>query len=291
MKQKIISLVLGIVVVLPLSAAGFVVAQESDSESNETTLEQSTAPAQTYGVSSVLRTGTVVQPDPNDSKKVIAASGENLVAAFGIVVPGDDLPISIGEVGGQSTVHVATTGRHSALVTNERGTIQTGDYLALSSLSGTLAKSTEKQEVVFAKALGGFDGKSNVVGSTTLVDADGKPRQQVSIGLIPVAIEIIKNPQQVSTDVNTPDVLKRIGEAIAEKPVDPVRLYIGVGVVVLSVIIAVTLLAVGVRNSIISIGRNPLSKKSIFKGLLQVILTSVLVLIIGLFTVYLLLRL
>lgn len=58
-----------------------------------------------------------------------------------------------------------------------------------------------------------------------------------------------------------------------------------------SVITALVLLYAGVRNAIISIGRNPMSRKSIVKALIQVILTSLLILIIGLFAVYLLLKL
>ena len=55
--------------------------------------------------------------------------------------------------------------------------------------------------------------------------------------------------------------------------------------------IAGSLLYSGIRSSVISIGRNPLSKESITKSLLQIILTSIIIFLIGLFGVYLLLRL
>ena len=69
------------------------------------------------------------------------------------------------------------------------------------------------------------------------------------------------------------------------------RIYLSIAITGLSIIVAITVLYSGVRNSIISIGRNPLSKKSIFRGLLEIILTAFLILIIGLFAVYLLLKL
>jgi hypothetical protein len=47
----------------------------------------------------------------------------------------------------------------------------------------------------------------------------------------------------------------------------------------------------GVRNTLISIGRNPLSKKTIYKGLIQIILMGLIIFITGLFGVYLLLKL
>jgi hypothetical protein len=59
----------------------------------------------------------------------------------------------------------------------------------------------------------------------------------------------------------------------------------------ISAIIALSVLLVGVKSSITAIGRNPLSKKSILTGLFQVITVAILVFIVGMFGVYLLLRL
>jgi len=47
----------------------------------------------------------------------------------------------------------------------------------------------------------------------------------------------------------------------------------------------------GVRTTMVSIGRNPLAKASIMRGLAQVVLVSIIIFIIGLIGVYLLLKL
>ncbi len=120
---------------------------------------------------------------------------------------------------------------------------------------------------------------------------NGSGTETVQLGLIPVAINIQRNPNDRSTKANLPEFLERIGQAIAERQVSPFRIYLSIFIVGITVIIALIMLHSGVRTALISIGRNPLSKKSIFRGLLEVILTSFLVLIIGMFTVYLLLRL
>ena len=78
---------------------------------------------------------------------------------------------------------------------------------------------------------------------------------------------------------------------IAEKPVSPIRIYLSIGVASISVIAAIAIIYAGVRSGVISIGRNPMSKKSIFRALIETILTSLLILIIGMFAVYLLLKL
>jgi hypothetical protein len=56
-------------------------------------------------------------------------------------------------------------------------------------------------------------------------------------------------------------------------------------------VVAGSMLYAGVRSSMISIGRNPLSKQSIVKSMVQVIITSFMVFILGIFGVYLLLKL
>ena len=47
----------------------------------------------------------------------------------------------------------------------------------------------------------------------------------------------------------------------------------------------------GVRSGMIAIGRNPLSKKSILRGIVQVIIVAITIFLIGIFGVYLLLKL
>jgi hypothetical protein len=143
---------------------------------------------------------------------------------------------------------------------------------------------------VFGRAVEGFNGTSNGIGSETLKSSTGAS-VGVTLGVIPVAIQIEHNPTKESTKVNLPKALQRIGQAIAEKPISPVRTYLSIAITGISTIMALLILYSGVRSGLIAIGRNPLSKGHIFRGLLAVVLTSIIVLIIGLFAVYLLLKL
>lgn len=249
-------------------------------------VQQQIAPSQ-YRADTNLRPGTIVQV-ADEATKVKPATQDTVQGAFGVVVTYDS-PLSLtgGDAG---NLYVATTGRQLMMVTSEGGPIEAGDYLTVSALSGTLMKASD-QEMIFAKALETFDGKSDLLGSVTLKDKDGNPFKEVGISSIQATIEISKNPNKISTEANLPDQLQRLGQQVAEKEVSPVRIYISMGIVFISIIVALVTLYAGIRSAIIAIGRNPLSKKSIFRGLLEVVLTSILVLIIGLFAVYLLLRL
>lgn len=249
-------------------------------------VQQQIAPSR-YAADANLRPGTIVQV-ADEATKVKPATQDTVQGAFGVVVRyNSPLSLTGGDAG---NLYVATTGRQLMMVTSEGGPIAAGDYLTVSALSGTLMKASD-QEMVFAKALETFDGKSDLIGSTTLKDKNGNPFKEVGVSTIQATIEIAKNPNKVSTEANLPDQLQRLGQQIAEKEVSPVRIYISMGIVFISIIVALVTLYAGIRSAIIAIGRNPLSKKSIFRGLLEVVLTAILVLIIGLFAVYLLLRL
>jgi hypothetical protein len=244
-----------------------------------------------YSADGNLPIGTIIQPDGTDGNKVKIADITHLDQMFGAVVTPESLPLTI--TGGSATnqIYVATTGKWKVLVTTENGSIKAGDNVSLSNLKGTAMKATTDQEIIFGKALNNFDGKTNVISKTALKYDTGKDSKVVSIGLIQVAIDIRHNPDVRSTKTKLPPQLERLGEQIAEKELSPFRMYLCIAIVIVSIIIATVVLYSGIRSSILAIGRNPLSKKTIFKGLLQIIFVAFIILIIGLFTVYLLLKL
>lgn len=245
---------------------------------------------QGYAADSALQTGTVVQLEGGANAKVGPATSKNLNQMYGVVVDPHELSLTLSDSSLANESYVATSGTYDVLVSNQGGPISSGDFVTLSAIDGVAMKAGTDEPTVLGRAAGGFTGKSGV-GSIPLKNVNGQPTQTVTLGLVPVAINIQRNPNKKSTKVDVPKPLQRIGQAIAEKPVSPIRIYLSVAITVLCIIIAITVLSAGIRNSIIAIGRNPLSKKSIFRGLLEIVLTSFLILIIGLFTVYLLLKL
>jgi hypothetical protein len=84
--------------------------------------------------------------------------------------------------------------------------------------------------------------------------------------------------------------LLRIANSLAGKQVSPERVYTALGIFLVSLAVASSLIYVGVRTSMISIGRNPLSKHSIMRGLMQVVFAATLVFGAGLLGVFLLVR-
>ena len=243
-----------------------------------------------YSADRPLDDGTIVVLQDSKNSKVKAATQSQVQNMFGVTVDPNQLTLRISNGEMQNEVFVAVSGTYDVLVSNQEGDIAAGDYLTLSSIDGVAMKAGDQEVTVFGRANAGFIPSSVSLGTASLKDTDGKTKT-VRLGSIPVTIDIKNNPNHKSTEAKLPDFLRRVGKAVAEKEVSPLRMYLSIGIAVISLIAAIAVLYAGVRNSVISIGRNPMSKGSIFRALLEVILTSALILIIGLFAVYLLLKL
>lgn len=245
---------------------------------------------QSYAADTKLDNGTIVQLDSSKADKVKVATQENLTNMFGVTIDPSKLLISSSSEGGGTQVYVAASGTYNTLVSTQGGPIAIGDYVTLSSINGVAMKAGTEEKTVFGRATANFDGKGVTLGTTTLKDDAGQTKT-VQLGSIAVTINIQRNPNIKSTKVNVPDALQRVGQAIAEKEVSPIRIYLSMGITLISIVAAIAILYAGVRNGVISIGRNPMGKKTIFRALIEVILTALLILVVGLFAVYLLLKL
>jgi len=243
---------------------------------------------QGYATDEILQRGMLVSIKESDASKIEAAERQNIKRLHGIVVNQNDSPVTIS--GENQKTFVATVGRYEALVSDENGPIKIGDYVTVSSVPGIGKKVDTISESIIGKALLEYNSKSDVLSSTEVKDKSGGT-QKISIGRIPIDISIGANPFLKPEDNNLPGFLKRAAEAIAQKPISPVRVYISFTLIVAAIAIAGSMLYAGVRSSMISIGRNPLSKKTINKSLIQVIIASFIVFIIGIFGVYLILKL
>lgn len=246
--------------------------------------------AQGYAAATPIDIGTIVALN-KDTQSVVAAKQSQLQNMFGVAVDRNQLAFAVSNSAIQNETYVAVSGTYNVLVSTQGGEINSGDYITLSSIDGIGMKASTEQKTVFGRAAASFDGKGVTLGTSELKDTNGAANKTVTLGTIPVTINIQRNPNIKSTKVDVPNWLERLGVQIAEKQISPIRIYLSMGITAVSLVTAIVMLYAGVRNAIIAIGRNPMTKRSIFRALLEVILTSILILVIGLFAVYLLLKL
>jgi len=244
---------------------------------------------QSYGSSTNLEVGLIVELQPGNSSNVEVLTQADATKMFGVVVNPNDAAVSISSSNSAYPAYVATTGNYQVLVNNENGPIRVGNYITISSINGVGMKADDTDQIVVGKALSNFSGTSDSLGSTILKNSRGQT-STVQLGLVDVSIAIAHNPLEQNTRPDLPSFLINAGKSVANKPVSEARIYISLVIIGISAIISGSMLYAGIRSSIVAIGRNPLSKRSITRSLIQVTLTSLIVFILGLFAVYLLLR-
>lgn len=225
-----------------------------------------------------LQPGWIVAISDQNSNTVVAAPASDPSKIYGVVINPTDAAITLNRSGQQ--VYVANAGNYPVLVSVVNGKISAGDYISISNTDGIGAKATTDQTTILGKAINGFDGQHNVLTGSG----------QTAVGRITVSIAPGHNPSLKST-ISVVAPFQKVANAIAGHSVPSSRVWAAVIVFLASAAIAIILLIVGVRTGMTAIGRNPLSKHSILFGLFQVIGMAVLIFIVGLFGVYLLLRL
>ena len=235
---------------------------------------------QSFKTKSTLQPGWVVAVSKSAPDTIELAPANDLARIYGVVIDPSEAPVTLQRQNNQ--IFVATNGNYKVLVSTQNGSINPGDFLSLSSINGIAAKATPKQLFVLGQALEGFDGQ----GGSLTTDKNG-----FAIGQVKTALAHIKNPL-LKDDILLPQSLRKVGQTIAGNTnISAIRLYAALIALTATAILSFSVLWIGIRSGMVAIGRNPLSQHSILKGLLQVALTSILIFIIGLFGVYLLLRL
>lgn len=251
------------------------------------------AVTRSYRTDVSLQRGMIVRKSAKDDGKVEALKAEDIVKMEGVIVAANDSPVTLSSenLNGQQ-VFVATTGQYYVLVSNQGGAVKKDDYITISALAGVGMKAGTEQSRIIGRALDGFDGKTNISGRASVRTAKGESIP-VTLGMVPAEISVSRNPleQKVTSLIPGLEFAQQAAGDIVKKDVSPTQLYLAIITFSIAAIIAGSILYAGIRTSMIAIGRNPLAKKSIMRQLVSVVITSIIVLIIGMTAVYLILKL
>jgi len=243
---------------------------------------------QGYASDQQLQNGMIVRLKPNDAKKVEALTTDNAKDMLGIVVSNTTAPLSISDPTSNQS-YVATFGKYSVLVSDQNGSIKTGDYITISAVEGVGMKADGNQVLVLGKALSNFNTK-DADSTISVTDTTGAKRT-VALKRIPVDISVAHNPlYSGDSAAGVPRVLSKAAQAVTNKPVTALRIYASLGVLGLSLLVAAMIIYSGVRTGMTAVGRNPLAKSSIVKNMIAISLMAIVIVMIGVIAVYLLLK-
>lgn len=289
----ICSLLLAGVSAGPVFAASSKTSSKTSSKSSSSTPIQdiSSGVTQSYNAGSGVELGMMVQLKPKSPNTVIPLNQSNIIDMLGVVIPSNNATIVLTpqSVTAQQVL-VATSGHYIVLVSNQNGPINVGDYITISSIDGVGMKANDVQDEVLGKAAGAFNGTANVLGSTQLKSTLGTTTT-VTIGRIPVDLSISHNPLFARAADYVPGFLSKVADSVANKPVSSARIYLSMALLLITALVTGNMLYSGVRSGMQAIGRNPLSKKSIIKSLIETVIAGLIIFVVGVLAVYLLLKL
>ncbi|MFO0781546.1 MAG: hypothetical protein U0524_01465 [Candidatus Saccharimonadales bacterium] len=295
-KQQIRRVFIALFAVLIFCAPGIgTAADKTDStkktDSKTTTKDISRDVTQTYNAEPTVQIGMLVKLKDKAGDVLVPVSSDKAEDILGVVIPADNAKIVLtSETAKQKQVLVASSGPLSMLVSNQNGPVKAGDYLAVSAVAGVAMKADDQQKFVVGRATSDFSGSSGIIGSLKVKDTLGK-ESNVSIGRVEADLRIASNPLYQKSASFVPAFAAKAASAIADKPVSVARIYLSMAVLGVTALVTSIVMYSGIRSGMIAVGRNPLSKKSIIRSLIQTVIAGLIIFLAGVFAVYLLLKL
>jgi len=186
---------------------------------------------------------------------------------------------------GVSSVEVVVGGTAEALVSDINGSVKVGDKITASPVSGVGMKTVSSSQTV---GIAQADLSSVQTVTRSVTGTNGK-QVDIKIGLLPVAVSVAYYTIGTSTGAASsfvPPFLQSIANKLTGKQVSPLRVLASTALLIMGFLAAAFMLSVAIRSGIISIGRNPLAENALRKGLVDVIIAAMGVLVVTAVVVY-----
>lgn len=229
--------------------------------------------SRSYRIQGQSQPGDLVSLDTGRSDYGQLANTTNSTGLLGVVIRDGASLLAIDP--SNSTVQVAINGTVPVLVSTMGGTIAAGDLVSVSPLNGIGMKAQPGLSVI-GVAQARFSSTSSNASRQTVVDRESHNRE-VSVGLILVDIVINRN----TGDKPGAGGLQKVVQKLIGHEVSMLRIIIATVVAIITILAISILLYASIFGSIISIGRNPLARQSIFKTLRSVLALALLIAVVA----------
>lgn len=218
--------------------------------------------------------------ESSDDKPVVErANSNNRSKVVGIVTTIDANLLTLTNT--EAKVHIATSGEALTYVSDLNGTIKKGDFIAVSPITGVGMKGSEADTFVVGVALEDFN--SETAESQQVSTTQGSERT-VLINRIKIDVE----PRDLGkgAQANSTPVLLLFGQSVTGKSVTQTQVLVALVIFLLLLIVEGSIIYGAIHSTIVSIGRNPLARRALYKQLLQVSWLALLVLVFGAGAIY-----
>lgn len=225
-----------------------------------------------------LPVGTIIVAD-ND-KGVRPARQDEGQSIFGVIASVPEEQLSPGRVA------VVSSGVASVLVSDARGVIKAGDRITMSSVEGVGMKAISSGWML-GIAQRDFDSAPRDAIQEKVITNSGEEKT-IFIKEIPVLLSVsYYNADAGDRATGLTSSMQDVLEAVAGRSVPADKALLAMIIFGVAMILLVTLIYSAVKNSILSIGRNPLAHTKIVTTLIKVMATTVVVITITLGAIYL----
>lgn len=231
-----------------------------------------------------LPAGSVVSLELSQKNKVRAATSDLAPQLLGVTATQP-----LVELGSDAKkAQVVVSGEASVLVSDINGEVKAGDKITASPVSGIGMKAVEPTQIVGTAQSDLNSAKTSI---RTITDKFGK-QKDIHIGMVSTQVNVsyFAGTQSALSSV-VPGFLVDVGSSIAGKEVSPLRILFGFSFLLLGLLIAGIVLYAAVRSGIISLGRNPLAHHTLRRGLLDVLFSTIGLVIVTAIVFYLILAL
>lgn len=239
--------------------------------------------AEGYATSDNLALGSIVSLQNGSSDRVTAATLGNANNLVGVIIDGGNALLSLS-TGQTNQVQVATNGVVETLVSDSNGSINAGDPITASAISGVGMKATSNIKIIGIAQSDLNNGNSS---PQTYTDKSGQ-KHTVRIGEVPVQVNVSYYYKQPDKTI-IPAALQNVANSLAGKNVKPLPVIISAAVFLITLIVVMSIIYSMIKSSIISVGRNPMSQSAIYRDLIQLSALVLVILAVAVVAIYLIL--
>lgn len=232
-----------------------------------------------------LASGTLVSLKESGRHTSVVPSESDYSSLVGVVVNKEESTVAVSN--GENQVQVATSGIANLYVTDLYGPIQTGDPIGISPIRGVGAKAITNGKIV---GIAQTDFDPSQADRTVSVQKSGGETEEAKVGSVLVAVQV--GYYAVSAEEGQHATgLQQVGNTLAGRPVSAVKVIMSLIIALSGMLAAAVILYSGIKSSFTAVGRNPLARLSIFRGLKRVSVFSFLIFIVAMSVGYGILRL
>lgn len=242
--------------------------------------------SQGFSADEDLASGTLVSIKEEGSDTIVVPSELEYANIAGVIVNKNDSTVALSD--NEDQVQVTTNGVANLYVTDLYGDIKVGDPIGTSPIRGVGAKAVSNGKIVgVAQTNFGSDNQSTRTIPITKANGDVI---QAKVSSVLVAVQI--GYYAVSAeDGQRATGLQQVGNTLAGRPVSAVKVLLALIIALSGLIAAAVILYSGIKSSFTAVGRNPLARLSIFRGLKRVSVFSFIIFIVAMSVGYAILRL